>query len=439
MHFLKKKLYDFLKFYLIFLIKILCYFKLSFLNSFLTGFFIKNIKYNKKKITNILIIRKSAGFDDVMTSLNKKKNNYNIYVIPRFVLKNIFINFLSKSSFNDNEYYKKNKNYLNKKKVYQEYVNKFLGHIVKKYKINLIINFNVMYKEVDAFAFSSNINKVNFLTLQKEYIFSKGRFEILKKIYQKRLQKYQDTYIATYNKKHKECFLLSKWVKKKNIFIVGCPRLDLSFAISRGKKFISKKKPITLIYYKIHKRAGLPYFDDKFNTYNQFFIKKFDWAYLKKITEKILFEHACNKKNLKLIIKTKPPENFKLLDKNQFKNIKVINGGVGHTLLENADAVVAFNSTTVLESIASKTPVIIPNFDKNKHGKFFKMDLVKTNLIKIANSPGEFLKYLDQIQAYNKRQKKLSIQEKKILEMYMGNSDCGSSLRLFNLIKKLTS
>ena len=63
------------------------------------------------------------------------------------------------------------------------------------------------------------------------------------------------------------------------------------------------------------------------------------------------------------------------------------------------------------------------------------MDLVKTNLIKIANSPGEFLKYLDQIQAYNKRQKKLSIQEKKILEMYMGNSDCGSSLRLFNLIK----
>ena len=228
MYFLKKKLYDFLKFHLIFLIKILCYFKLSFLNSFLTGFFIKNIKYNKKNLTNILIIRKSAGFEDVMTSLNKKNINYNIYVIPRFVLKNIFINFLSKSSFNDNEYYKKNKNYLNKKKIYQKYVNKFQEHIVKRYKINLIINFNVMYKEVDAFAFSSSINKVNFLTLQKEYIFSKGRFEILKKIYQKRLKKYQDTYIATYNKKHKECFLLSKWVKKQNIFVVGCPRLDLS-------------------------------------------------------------------------------------------------------------------------------------------------------------------------------------------------------------------
>ena len=439
MYFLKKKLYNFLKYHLIFLIKILCYFKLSFLNSFLTGFFIKNITYNKKNFTNILIIRKSAGFEDVMTCLNKKNFNCNIYAIPRFVLKNIFINFLSKTSFNDNEYYKKNKNYLNKKKIYQEYVNKFQEHIIKKYKINLIINFNVMYKEVDAFAFSSSVNKVNFLTLQKEYIFSKGRFEILKKIYQKRLQKYQDTYIATYNEKHKECFSLSKWIKKQNIFVVGCPRLDLSFVNSRKKKFISKKKTITLLYYAIHERAGLPYFDDKFNTYNQFSIKKFDWSYVKKLTEKILFEYVCNKKNLKLIIKTKPPEYFKLSRKNQFANIKVINGGVGHTLLPNTDVVIAFNSTTVLESIASKTPIIIPNFDKSKEGKLFKMDLVKTNLIKIANSPGEFLKYLDQFKTYNKRHKRLSNQEKKILEMYMGNSDCGSSLRLYNLIKKLTS
>jgi len=360
-------------------------------------------------------------------------------VIPRFVLKNLFINFLNKSSFSDNEYYKKDKKYLNKKIIYQEYINKFQKHIIKKYKINLIINFNVMYKEVVAFAFSSNVNKVNFLTLQKEYIFSKGRFEILKKIYQKRLEKYKDTYVATYNEKHKECFLLSKWVKKQNIFVVGCPRLDLSFNTNITKKFVSKKKPITLLYYAIHERAGLPYFDDKFNTHSQISIKKFDWSHIKKITEKILFEYVYNKKNLQLIIKTKPPEYFKLSSKKKFENIKIINGGIGHNLLPNADMVIAFNSTTVLESIASKTPVLIPNFDKNKNRNLFKMDLVKTDLIKIANNQGEFLKYLDQSKIFNKKYKRLSKQEKTILEKYLGNSDCGSASRLVNLIKGLST
>ena len=115
--------------------------------------------YNKQNKTNILIIRKSAGIEDVLISLNKNKFKGNVFTIPRFILKSLFINFLGESSFKDVVYYGKNKKYLYKKKVYQDYITKLQRHIIRRFNINLIINFNVMYKEVDAFAFSSNINK----------------------------------------------------------------------------------------------------------------------------------------------------------------------------------------------------------------------------------------------------------------------------------------
>ena len=139
------------------------------------------------------------------------------------------------------------------------------------------------------------------------------------------------------------------------------------------------------------------------------------------------------------MVKTKPSENFRFLDKKKFDNTEIIKGGVGHTLLPNANIVIAFNSTTIFESIASKTPVIIPNFDKNKDKDLFKMELRNTNLIKIANTKSEFMEYLDQFQISNKRHKNLSKIEKEILDKYMGNNYGNSGLRLLNIIKKLTS
>ena len=55
-----------------------------------------------------------------------------------------------------------------------------------------------MYK-VHTLAEASESNNIKFLTLQKEYIFSNARFDVLKNIYKKHILSFRNTYIATYN------------------------------------------------------------------------------------------------------------------------------------------------------------------------------------------------------------------------------------------------
>lgn len=434
-YYFKSKIYTFLKICFDFAFSFFCLFKLYDLIFELTKFFIKPYYKNFQNKKSILIIRKSAGFEDTIKSLPKKKLPFNIYIIPRFILKRFFLHYLGNEYFKDNNYYKKNflknLNYLE----YKKFINKFSKHLNSYYGVSLILNYNIMYKEVHALADVCKYNNIKFLTLQKEYIFSDARYDILKNIYKKKIFSFRDTIIATYNSQHKNCIISSGLAKKQNIHVVGCPRLDFSHEMRNRIKDYQKKK---IVYFSIHINAGLPIYDGRFNTYKANEDKKFDWLRLKKSTEKILGKFVKKNQDIDFIVKTKTgtEDNFDNFSKLQ-KNIKFIRGSLGHELLQTAYLTIAFNSTTIFESIASGTPVIIPYHKITKDKKKYMMSLPKTDLIRIAKNENQILLYLKMKK--KKFSKKLKSDEKKLLKKYMGNDDGKSGLRFYKLLVRLVN
>ena len=67
---------------------------------------------------------------------------------------------------------------------------------------------------------------------------------------------------------------------------------------------------------------------------------------------------------------------------------------MGHKLLHTAYLTIAFNSTTIFESIAQAPPVIIPFHKMTKVQKKYVMSLPKTNLIKVVTNDNQFSSYL---------------------------------------------
>ena len=95
--FVKKILFIVIKNFLLRLTYICCKFNFINLQYFILIFFISKYRFANKYKKTILIVRKSAGFEDVLISLNVRKIDKNILILPRFILKKIFTSFLSEN------------------------------------------------------------------------------------------------------------------------------------------------------------------------------------------------------------------------------------------------------------------------------------------------------------------------------------------------------
>ena len=148
----------------------------------------------------------------------------------------------------------------------------------------------------------------------------------------------------------------------------GTPRSDYAF---RLRKIAPKKKIIVfyLIEYDLSKGGLLGR-------------KTKNWNKLYNQTLRYLFEFAKNNPDIQIILKGKTGVHNKEQRnlKNLPRNCRFIDGGSGHILLKNASVVIAFNSSTIFEAIASNRNLIIPNF--NNENKIYKNILFKKSKIK---------------------------------------------------------
>lgn len=430
--FINKILYNVIKYILLKLTFLCCKFNFIYFQFLILRFFISKFKFIDNKKKTILIIRKSAGFEDVMASINYSKIDKNVLVLPRNILKKIFITFLSKNLFRDKYYFSKIIKKAEREK-YKIFMDDLIKKLKKRYNIRLIIAFNVMYKEVHQVAKSCKKIDVNFLTLQKESIFSKARSKILKKFYETFLKEYHGTHISTYNNLHKEIFLNSGYISEDKINVTGCPRLDYSFMIKKNNTNLN------ILYFSISKRAGLPYYDNKFTSLGLFKIKKFDWRDLKKNTENFLLEYKKREKiDITIKYKTGISEEEKIIKKFENTGIQIIRNSTGHELLKNASIVIAFNSTTIFEAIAAKIPVIIPYFKISPNQKNFVFEINKSKNVYIVKNKSMFFKTLDLLRKKNKKYTANNI-EKNVLFKFMGNNKGESKSKLNATIKNLSN
>ena len=286
---------------------------------------------------------------------------------------------------------------------------------------------------------ASVFQNIKFLTIQKESQASDGKRIVNEIIYKKSINKYPGSYIAVYNQDEKQTIVNSEILTEDKIFVIGCPRIDYSFNIK--KKIKDDKNKFTIVYYSIQIGVSLPIYEGVFRTEGLYNIKEFNWLKLAENTEKFLSEyHQESKYVSKMIFKTKTGfiDQVERLNKIDTSKIEMIYNNTGHHLLQEADLVVAFNSTTIFEALAANIPVIIPAFNLNENEKKFVFDLHDTDNVFYASNKYEFKSYINKIKDKSFRAAKTKTQSQlNTLLKHVGNNDGRSGSRLRNLIKEI--
>jgi hypothetical protein len=428
-----------LKFLLRIISKLGCYCNFPFLTFSVLSLFLKKIlKKNIRSNKNILILPKSGGREDIYASYTDEINNCIVYEMPRAEMKNVYNCFVTSKKVKNYRYFHDETKIIEQKNNYFNFLRKILFYFKKFYKINLIINFNFTYKEEIELARASLSQNIKFLTIQKESQSSAGKRQVNELVYKNSIKKYPGSLIAVYNQDEKNNIINSGIIDKDKIKVIGSPRVDFSFNIVKEKHFLDK---ICLVYYCIQSGVSLPIYEGEFRTEGVHKVDEFNWIKLAEKTEHFLVDYKKkNSSKIKMIFKTKTGfvDQVDRLKKIDTSGVQIVYNNTGHHLLKEADVVVAFNSTTIFESMAANIPVIIPDFNLNEIQKKFAFDLHNVENIYYVKSYLDLENSLEIIRSNRLKIKKpITQNQKDILNKYVGNSDGKSGYRLRNLIKEI--
>ena len=125
----------------------------------------------------------------------------------------------------------------------------------------------------------------------------------------------------------------------------------------------------------------------------------------------------------------------KIIQTANLHNLKIIYGGSSLDFIEKSKCVIGFNSTCLLEGIAAKKIVLVPYFgiNKDKFKKDFTMYL--NDGVLLSHNKLQFKKYLNQIIKNKiKIRKKISPNQKKLMNMHVYNSDGNASRRMTQIL-----
>lgn len=102
---------------------------------------------------------------------------------------------------------------------------------------------------------------------------------------------------------------------------------------------------------------------------NQQSIRNSNWSHTSSKIYKLFFKFANEYKNINFIIKIKNerkiPKNLKFHGA-KYKNVKIINLGLGDKLIKKSQIVIGLNSAATIEAKLARKILMIPFFEKNK-------------------------------------------------------------------------
>ena len=399
---------------------------------------IKSILPKNKIKSKIIILSKSGGIDDVIQSQKKYNKDFLYLVCPRIFLITIFNTIFDEQEYNNTKKFYSKRGSL-KRKIYKNFLTKFLKVLKEKYNIHSFIGFNFEFKEEIEFASSCNILKIPFFLLYKESVLTEKEAKYLRYVLIKLNEKFNGYKIAVYSEYAKKIFTESNFIEKNKIDVVGCPRLSKSFS------FKKKKPENQILYYAIESKRGLPYpfieyygnnFFKDFKEHKKY-NSKYNWDSLHVRTLNILKKFAKRNPKVSIIIKIKTGQ---LANSRQYlklpSNIKLQYFGAGHQLLEKSKVVIAWNTTAILEGMAANRFILLPYFHAKKNN--LKKDdelILKLKDENYGYSENDFYKKLDFFMK-NKYDQNKTYNSHYSLKYHLGNSDNKADLRLNRFLNK---
>ena len=178
---------------------------------------IKKILPRNKAKYKVLVLTKSVGIDDLISSQKKYNNNILNLTFPRYFLKIIYEAIIQNhQELTDEKYVSKNKYTEKSKEKYNIFLNSFFKIFIKKYPFDLFIGFNFLYVAERELHEVSQKLKIPFLILFKECVVTKTQFNYQSYTWEKNKEKFKGSKIGVYSKLAKQYLSQSKIANKKD-------------------------------------------------------------------------------------------------------------------------------------------------------------------------------------------------------------------------------
>ena len=386
---------------------------------------------NKKSKIHILALSPERFRGDL--EMLEKNLNIKIWVIPT-ILQTLIQGYFYKSKVVASELKNPRKvDGLEKKKErHRFFLKKIITTIFKQIPIDFVISADIKYvADIDWGEVSKSLGK-SYVVFHRENLAACKSVTDLMITRTRKIGKFGGTHIIVQNQIMKEIFTDTGFAKINQVSVKGCLRMDELFEKVKKRNF-KKNQTITLFSFPPYQwTRKLPYsvFVDSHSAFvkiaknfpkiNVIIKPKYDFL-VSKIWNELMQE--VFKKNK--------------FDPKDYPNFSISPEKNSHDLILQSNIICAFNSTVILEALATNTPIILPYFKtlrKNSWDKRINFSEYK-HLFYTPSDEGDLVKLLEKkaMKFYpdNKNRKEKKQLFKKYLHFYDRNvlNEYGKTLR----------
>ena len=407
------------------------------LTAFLWVFLSKSLfpvtKYQKK----IVIVFNNGGGDlDLLSKPIDFQLQHRFYIIDKLSTDDLYKSFFGTVSadYEYSKFIKKNNETFIK---YEQYIASLVTSLKSNYKLSGFINFNFVYSSHQSIINLAYKNAIPFITVYKECLRPEGYWFDTIAGFRTCIQRTNVSSILVHNEDTKYAIIKSGIITSDKVRVVGQARSDCLF--NKKYKGYNRGDYKTIIFYAISPRAGLPTFDMSELTHrtNDIInrVSNVNRSHSNQIILTSLIDYIQSRANIKLVVKGKTK--LWAEHKGNTKNVSFYSGPPDFSLLENAQVVVGFNTTALLEAVAANIPSIsidLSHSDKDlllehQYVYDFRGVIHQIDDIKALHA------VLDTILLRNE-EPKINNHRQYILQKYLGNSDGKSGERQWAEISK---
>jgi len=394
---------------------------------------------NKKDGKKFLVLHKANGTEEIINAYRKKKSRNIYFELRRNTLKtmcNYFIKDLI--DYNYKSYLKEHDE---NKNNYRLFLEKVFSDIQSKEKIYGIINFNIFYKSDFELAKVCNKLGIRLITFHKEGISTPNQSVNLMRVYKDLNDKYLGFKIGVTNLEEKKRIVKSKICSDDKIYLIGSPKINYFYKLSKTNK-INKKISIVFFQY-TKKRGNFSRTTKPKNIYNDYRKRDYGWDRTETKCIKSLIA-ICNKFKDEVEVTFKIRENIWIKPRifkhvNIPKNFKIVSSASSFWHLKKSNVVISYNSSTLIEGLAAKKIVIMPDYSKKID---WNRSLNVKGAVKVITNQHVFEKYIKEIinskinlMDFYKNQKVIKARNR-VIDKYFFNSDGKADIRMVNFLEK---
>jgi hypothetical protein len=278
-------------------------------------------------------------------------------------------------------------------------------------RADAVLTGNFGYHAEQELAAAVEAHGVPFIAMHKEALKTPGLVSFFAELYRARRQPFAGRRVLTYNQIERSIQIDSGMASADRITVCGMPRLDRShrwrLAAAAGQVAAGDGRP-RILFFAFHPKTGLPFIPRKATVSGDKrleelspAIDKLAWSSLCSQCFGAMYDIARRNPSIELVIKGKGdlPKWTRATSGPELKgqlpaNVRIQIGGDPQGLIAASTVITGFNTTALLEGVASGKSVVVPRFAEAAEAAYAPYFLDLGDSVDSAASVGDYIRLL---------------------------------------------